>query len=74
MILFKNTPVKKVDENKHLGIILDSKLTFSAHIKAVISKTRKGIGMLKYLSSYLPRHTINELYKLMHDPTWTMGM
>ena len=45
VILFNNTPVKKVNEHKHLGIILDSKLTFSAHIKAAISKTRQGIGM-----------------------------
>ena len=46
-ILFNNVPVKKVDEHKHLGIVLDSKLSFSAHIRAAISKTRKGIGLLK---------------------------
>ena len=54
----------KVEEHKHLGIILDSKLTFSAYIKSAISKSRKGIGLLKYLSKYLPRYTLNELYKL----------
>ena len=32
---------------KHLGIILDSELSFSPHIKAAISKTRKGIGLEK---------------------------
>ena len=64
MILFNNTPVKQVDEHKHLGLFLDSKLFFSAQIKAATSKTRKGIGLLRYLSKYLPRHTPNELYKL----------
>ena len=64
VIHFNDIPVKKVDEHKHLGITLDSKLSFSAHIKSAISKTRKGIGLLKYLSKYLPRHTLNELYKL----------
>ena len=68
MILFNNTPVKKVGEHKHLGLFLDSKLSFSAPIKAAISKTRKGIGLLKYLSKYLPRHTLNELYKLYVRP------
>ena len=63
-ILFNNTSVMKVDEHKHLGIILDSNLSFSAHIKSAISKSRKGIGLLKYLSKYLPRHTLNELCKL----------
>ena len=63
VIRFNDIPVKKVDEHKHLGITLDSKLSFSAHIKSVISKTRKGIGLLRYLYKYLPRHTLNELYK-----------
>ena len=36
----------------------------SAHIKSAISNTRRGIGLLKYLSKYLPRHPLNELYKL----------
>ena len=31
MILFNDIPLKKVSEHKHLGIILDSKLSFSAH-------------------------------------------
>ena len=73
VILFNNTPVKKIDEHKHLGIILDSRLTFPAHIKVVVFKTRKCIGMLKYLSSYLPRHTLNELYKLYVRPHLDYG-
>ena len=73
VILFNNIPVKKVNEHKHLGIILDSKLSFSAHMKAAISKTRKGIGLLKYLSKYLPRHTLNELYKLHVRPHLDYG-
>ena len=43
-ISFNNAPVMKVDEQKHLGIILDSNLSFSAHIKSAISKSRKGIA------------------------------
>ena len=58
MIHFNDIIVEKVDEHKQLGMILDSKLSFSAHIKSAISKTRKGIGLLKYLSKYLPRHTL----------------
>ena len=73
VILFNNTPVKNVDEHKHLGLFLDSKLSFSAQINAAISKTRKGIGLLKYLSKYLPRHTLNELYKLYVRPHLDYG-
>ena len=64
VVSFNGIPVKQVNEHKHHGIVLDSKLSFSAHIKSAIFKTRKGIGLLKYLSKYLPRHTLNELCKL----------
>ena len=73
VINFTDIPVKKVSEHKHLGIILDSKLSFSAHINAAISKTRKGIGLLKYLSKYLPRQTLSELYKLYVRPHLDYG-
>ena len=43
-IFFNGVPVDKVTTHKHLGIILGSKLSFEAHIKATISKARKGIG------------------------------
>ena len=66
VVLFNDILVKQVKEHKHLGIVLDSKLSFSAHIKSAISKTRKGIGLLKYLSKYLPKHTLNELYVRPH--------
>ena len=72
-ISFNNTPVAKVKEHKHLGSILDSNLSFSAHIKFPISKSKKGIGLLKCLSEYLPRHTLNELYKLYVRPHLDYG-
>ena len=73
VILFNNLPVKKVTEHIHQGIILDLKLSFSAHIKSAISKTRRGIGLLKCLSEYLPRQTLNVyiLYKLYVRPHLT---
>ena len=72
MILFNGTSVKEVDEHKHLGLSLDSKLSFAARIKG-ISKSCKSIGLLKYLSKYLPRHTLNELYGLYVRPHLDYG-
>ena len=42
IILFDAPPVSTVDQHKHLGILLDSKLSFSAHIQAAINKSREG--------------------------------
>ncbi len=73
VLLFNDLPVMKVDEHKHLGLILDSKLSFSAHIHEAITKSRKAIGMLKFLSKYLSRSTLNELYKLYVRPHLDYG-
>ena len=72
-IFFNDVPVKNFQEQKHLGIILDSKLSFTSHIKSIISKSRQGIGMLRFLSKYLPRHTLNKIYKLYVRPHLDYG-
>ena len=72
VILFNNIPVKQIDEHKHLGLILDSKLAFSVNIKSSISKVTMGISLLKYLSIYLPRHTLSVCTSSMCILTYTM--
>ena len=39
----------------------------------MISKFRQGIGMLRFLSKYLLRHTLNEMYKLYVRPHLDYG-
>ena len=73
MILFNDVPVSTVDQHKHLGITLDPKLSFSAHIQAAIAKSRKAIRMLKFMSKYLSRSTLSELYKLYVRPHLDYG-
>ena len=73
VILSNNIPVKKVIEHKHVEMFLDKKLSFSSHVKHAISNTREGIGLLKNLSSYLPRHTLIQLYKLYVRPHLDYG-
>ena len=51
-------------EHKHLGLILDSKLNFKSHIREAIVKARRGIGLLKYLSKYVSREVLDQIYKL----------
>ena len=36
-IILNNAPVKRLDEHKHLGLFLNSKLSFSAHMKIAIT-------------------------------------
>ena len=62
-IFFNGVSLDQVTRHKHIGIILDSKLSSEAHIKATISKTRKGIASLRMLSKYLPRNALCQVYK-----------
>ena len=46
-IFFNNIPVSKVDSQKHLGLHLGSKLSFEIHIKTVLTKVNRTIGLLR---------------------------
>ena len=67
-LFFNNIEVKQVPEHKHLGLILDSKLTFRSHIKEKLAIARKGVGVIKYLSSYVPVKTLDQIYKIHVRP------
>ena len=42
-----------MDGHKHLGLTLDTKLTFASHIDEKLKKAPKGLGIIKTLSRYL---------------------
>ena len=51
-----NSSLQRVTEVRDLGIILDSKLTFSAHINSTVSKANRALGILRRsFQSGLPR-------------------
>ena len=53
-LLFKNNNVSQVNYQTHDGVILDVKLLFEEHLKDVLNKTSKTIGLLRKLSNLLP--------------------
>ena len=67
-IAFGNVDVKCVDSHKHLGLILDSKLTFNKHLDEKIAKANKGIGIIRRLYHYLPRKALMQIYKSFIRP------
>ena len=48
-LLFNNTVVSQSSSQKHLGVILDSKLIFDEHLKMTSLKIRKTLGLLQKL-------------------------
>ena len=67
-LYFNNQEVCSAAHHKHLGLILDSKLTFAKHISQKISIARKGIGIIKYMSSYAPTKTLDQINKIFVRP------
>ena len=67
-LFFNCTVVSKVNEQKHLGLTLDSKLSFERHLNEKIMKAKRIIGMIKYLSSFLPLKTLDQMYKTLVRP------
>ena len=55
----------KVNEQKHLGLTLDSKLSFERYLNEKITKAKKGIGIIKHLSKFLPMKTFDQMYKAL---------
>ena len=62
---------------KYLGIILDDRLSFKAHIEFVETKISRSVGIMSKLSYYLPTETLITLYyALIHShifyglPVW----
>ena len=67
-VFFNNFPVNSTHSQKHLGLILDTKLNFDSHLKEKISKANKGIGTIKRLYKNLPRNALLSIYKSFIRP------
>ena len=55
-LTFNAIPVAQTSHQKHLGLSLEI-LKFNRHIKEIISKGNKGIGIIRNLRSILLRNT-----------------
>ena len=67
-LVFNNIPVKRVDETKHLGLILDSKLNFESHLEEKLAKARSGLGMMIQLKKWASLPVLETIYKLYVRP------
>ena len=64
-LVFNGSAVTKVNEHKHLGLTLQSNLSFERHLTEKITKAKRVIGILKHLSKFLPLKTLNQMYKAL---------
>ena len=67
-LYFRDKDVNRVNDHTHLGLILDSKLTFAKHINEKVAIARKWIGIIKHLRPYLPLKALDQIYKMHIRP------
>ena len=67
-LVFHGVGVRKVNETKPIVLVLNEKLSFQSHIDIKISKTRQGVGLMKCIYPYVPRFTLELVFKLNVRP------
>ena len=72
-ITFNNAPVNISDSHKHLGMILDSKLTFDLHLQEKSNKANKGIGIINKVRNFVSRESLLTIYKAFVRPHLDYG-
>ena len=72
-LAFNNNNVTETDSQKHLGIVLDNHLSFENHLKMILNKVNKAIGLLRKLHNILPRSVLLTIYKSFIRPHLDYG-
>ena len=67
-IYFNNNPIEQVTSQNHLGMLFDTKLNFQKHVKNILTKVNKTIGLLRKLQNILPRGSLLAIFKSFVRP------
>ena len=57
-VYFNNLRVASCETHKHLDLLLDKRLAFDRHVKEMILRATKGVGLITTLRRYLPRNSL----------------
>ena len=72
-LVFNNANISQCKSQNHLGIILDSKLSFKDHYKTILSKRNRTVRLLRKLQNLLPREVLITIYKAFVRPHLDYG-
>jgi len=73
-IKWDGIPIEQVSQTKYLGLIIDSKLTWSNHLIEMKKRTQKLNGMLYYLSKFFKRKHLKRIYQTLVQPIYRFGI
>ena len=67
-ININGSPIKRVSEFKYLGVVFDDRLSWNEHVKSVLSKAGKRVGMLGRVRRHVTTYSANTIYITMIRP------
>ena len=74
VVHFGNRPVKSTKINKHLGIMLDSNLSYDHNnTNSILNKVNRAIVILRKFHLILARHSSKTIYKIFIRPRLGYG-
>ena len=72
-VTFNNNIISTYPHQKHLGVVLDSKLDFNIYIEQKTRNCNKIVGLIRRLSVCLPRKALLTIYKSFVRPHLDYG-
>ena len=70
---FNDIPVARKSSTKHLGVILDERLSFREHVKEAIEKAKKGLALMRFLAKYVSSSILEKTYFMYVRPHLDYG-
>ena len=67
-VTINESAIKRVSEFKYLGVILDERLSWNGHVKAIVSKAGRRVGVLGCVRHYMNFQSANAIYISMIRP------
>ena len=67
-LIFTGKDVGRSESQKHLSLVLDSKLKFNMHLPGKVSIINNGIALLRKLRHSIPRKPLLAIYKTFLRP------
>ena len=71
--MFNNNIVNVTSIHKHLAMIFDFNLIFDKHLKSVLKRISKVVGLLWKFQGILPRTSLITIYKSLPRPHLDCG-
>ena len=73
-LLIGDNTISKVSSTKLLGIYIDDRLAFKTHVDYVCKQMSSRIGLISRMKKFLPKETLNMLYKSLVQPVVDYGL